>query len=61
MLLKPLAKNVLISLGFTAAASADVAIHLKMFGWGTTTLIISNGQMNDIVKIVQSLEEFVYW
>ena len=29
----------------------------KMFGSGTTTLIISNEEMNDIMKIVKSLEE----
>ena len=28
----------------------------KMFGSGTTTLIISNDEMNDIIKIVKSLE-----
>ena len=28
-----------------------------MFGCGTTTWIISNGEMNDITKIVKSLEE----
>ena len=28
-----------------------------MFGSGVTTLIISNEEMNDIIKIVQSLEE----
>ena len=28
-----------------------------MFGSGTTTLIISNEEMNDIMKIVKSLEE----
>ena len=56
--LKPLAKSVLISLGLTAAASAtDAAIHKKMFGSHTTTLIISNEEMNDIMKIVKSLEE----
>ena len=56
--LKPLAKSVLISLGLTAAASAtDAAIHKKMFGSRTTTLIISNEEMNDIMKIVKSLEE----
>ena len=38
--LKPLAKRVLIPLGLTAAASA--ANHKKMFGSGTTTVIISN-------------------
>ena len=28
-----------------------------MFGSGTTTLIISNEEMNDIMKIVQSFED----
>ena len=28
-----------------------------MFGSGTTALIISNKEMNDIMKIVKSLEE----
>ena len=57
--LKPLAKSVLIPLGLTAAASAtDAAIHKKMFGSGNTTLIISNEEMNDIMKIVKTLEEF---
>ena len=56
--LKPLAKSVLIPLGLTTAASAtDAAIHKKMFGSGNTTLIISNEEMNDIMKIVKSLEE----
>ena len=54
--LKPLAKSFLIPLGLTAAASAtDAAIHKKMFGLGTTT-IISNEEMNDIMKIVNFLE-----
>ena len=41
--LKPLAKRVLISLILTAvsASATDAAIHQKMFGFGTTTLIIS--------------------
>ena len=56
--LKTLAKNVLIPLGLTAAASAtDSAIHKKMFGSGTTTLIIFNEEMNDVVKMIKSLEE----
>ena len=28
-----------------------------MFGFGTRTLIISNEEINDIMKIVESLEE----
>ena len=56
--LKPLAKSVLIPLGLTASASAiDAAIHKKIFGSGNTTLIISNEEMNDIMKITKSLEE----
>ena len=59
--LKPLAKSVLIPLGLTAAASAtDPTIHKKMFGSGFTTLIISNEEMEDIMKIVKSLEDSVY-
>ena len=56
---KPLAKSILITLGLTAAAAAatDVAIYKKMFGSGTTTLIISNEEINDIMKIVKSLED----
>ena len=67
--IKPLAKNVLIPLELTAAASAtDVGIHKKILGSGclnssssapdnnnTTTLIISNTEMNDI-KAVKTLE-----
>ena len=57
--LKPLAKGVLILLlGLTTAASAtDAAIHKNIFGSGVTTLIISSEEMNDILKIVKSLEE----
>ena len=56
--IKPLAKSVLILLGLTAAASvADVGIHKKILGSGTTTLIISNEEMNDVMKIVQVLED----
>ena len=56
--IKPLPKRVLIPLGLTAASSAkDTAIQKKMFGSGTTTLIISNEEMNDIIKIIKSIEE----
>ena len=56
--LKPLAESVLIPLGLTAAASAtDAAIHKKIIGSGFTTLIISNEEVNDILKIIKSLEE----
>ena len=51
--MKSLAKSVLISLRLTAATSAaDAGIQKKKLGSGTTTLIISNEEMNDIMKIV---------
>ena len=54
----PLAKNVLVPLGITAAALAiDVGIQKKIHGSGTTTLKVSNKEMNDIMKIVQALED----
>ena len=56
--LKPSAKNILKQLGLTTATSTtDATIHKKMLGSGFTTLIISNKEMNDIMKIVKSLEE----
>ena len=55
---KPLAKSVLIPLGLIAAASAaDSGIHKKILGSGTTSLIISNDEMEDIMKIVKSPED----
>ena len=58
-MIKPLAKSVLTPLGLTGAASAaDAGIYKKILGSGnTTTLIISNDEMNDIIKIVKSLED----
>ena len=56
--LKPSAKSVLIPLVLTAAASTtDLSIHKEIFGSGQTTLIMSNKKMNDVTKIVKSLEE----
>ena len=61
--IKPLIKSVLIPLSLIVAASAaDAAIHKKIVGSGhndpsSTTLIISNSEMNDIIKIVKSLED----
>ena len=54
---KPLAKSVLIPLRLTPAASAaDAEIHKIILGSGPTTLIISNEEMNDIMKIVPAPE-----
>ena len=52
-----LAKSVLIPLGSTATA-ADAEILKKKLGSGNiTTLIISNDEIHDIIKIVKSLED----
>ena len=56
----PLAKNFLALLGITAAASGiDAGIQKKKntHGSGTTTLIISSEEMNDLMNIVQALED----
>ena len=69
--IKPLAESFLIPLGLTAAASvADPGIHKKILGSGqnrplsfashsnlpSTTLIISNNDMEDLIKKIKSLE-----
>ena len=58
LLLKSVVKP-LGMLGLTAAASAtDAAINKKILGSGKcTTLIISNDDMQDLLKIVKSLED----
>ena len=54
----PLAKNVLAPLGLSAVMSAiGGSIKKNMLGSGATTLIISNNEMNDTLKIVKSLED----
>ena len=66
--IKPLAKSVLIPSVLTATASAaDAGIHKKMLGSGkhlsgsashnNTILIISNDEMEDIIKTIKSLED----
>ena len=58
--IQPLAKSVLIPLALTASPSAaDAEIHKKILGSGhNTAFIISNDEMEDILKIVKSLEDF---
>ena len=57
----PLAKNVLARLGITAAVSAlDAGIQKKIHGSGTTTLIISNEEINGIMEIVQALKILIF-
>ena len=55
----PLAKNILAPLGRTAAAAAAIDAGIKKtnkHGFEATTLITSNEEMNDIMKIDQALE-----
>ena len=61
--LKTLAKSVLTPLGLTAAAAAatDAAIQKKPFGSGMVTFIISNEEMDDIIKIVKFSGSLAYW
>ena len=55
----PLAKSVLIPLGLTAAAlAADAGIRKKILGSGNSaTLIISNKDVEVLIKIVKSLAD----
>ena len=57
--IQSLAKSILIPLGLTAAVSAaDAGIRKNVLGTGhNTTLIKSNDEMEDILKIVKSLED----
>ena len=52
--IKPLAKSVLIPLGLT---TADAGIHKKVLGSGTTTLMLLNDEIKDIMKMAKSLED----
>ena len=60
-LIKPaisIGKNILAPLGLSASMSAtDAAIQKKMYGSGMTTLIISNNDMDDLIKTITTLEE----
>ena len=55
--LTPLVKNVLIPLGLPAGISADATVQKNIYGSDTRALIISNEEMEDIIKKVKSLEE----
>ena len=45
-----LAKSFLIPLGASAASAADVGLHKKILGSGTTKLIIANNKMKEIIN-----------
>ena len=52
--LTQLAKHVLFPLELSAGMSAaDAAIQKKIYGSGTTALIIANEEMEDIMKVVK--------
>ena len=57
--LTPLAISVLIPLGLTAATSAtDAAIQKKILESRMTSLVISIDEMEDIMNIVKSLDDY---
>ena len=56
--IKPSAKSALNPLRLTAGASApDAGINKNILGSGTTTLMISDDEMEDTMKIVTFLED----
>ena len=60
--IQSLAKSVLIPLGLTTSASAaDAGIHKKVLESRTTTLIISDDEMEDVIKIENLLKILVYY
>ena len=53
-----LIKSILVLLVLTAAPSSlDTDIQKKVFASGTTTLIFSNKDLSNVMKIVKPLEE----
>ena len=61
--IKPLPKSILIPLGLTAAGSvADAGIHKRILGSGNTTiLIISNDEMETLLKWLNLLKILAYY
>ena len=54
----PSAKSAMLPLALSGGASAaDAAIQREIYGSETTTLMISNEEIQDIMKIVKSIEE----
>ena len=55
--LTPLAKNLLLPLALSAGISAAVAaVQKKIYGLGTTALINSNEEMEDIMEISEIIK-----
>ena len=61
--IKPLPKSILIPLGLTAAGSAaDAGIHKRILGSGNPTiLIISNDEMETLLKWLNLLKILAYY
>ena len=55
--LTPLARGVLVPLGLTTSTSTTDAAIQNNYGSGITAVIISNEEMNNILKIAKYLEE----
>ena len=56
--LTPLAKSTLLPLGLSAEIlAADAVIQKRIYGSGSTALIISNEEIEDIIKTAKLLEE----
>ena len=59
--LLPLLNTVIKTLGLfglkAASSAIDAGVQKKIYGSGTTTLVISNEEMDGIMKIVQALED----
>ena len=55
--LTPLTKSFLIPLGLAVASATDAAVQKTIYVSGTTALIISNEEIEDVMKIVKLLEE----
>ena len=57
----PLLKSIVKPLEFLQSSAAgsliDIGIAKKIHGSGTTTLVINNEELNDIMKIIQALED----
>ena len=57
-ILTSLATSVLLSIRLSAGILAgDAALQKKIYGSGTTVIMPSNEKMEDMIKIVKSLEE----
>ena len=55
--LTPLAKSILVPFRLTSAASStDETIQKKLYGSGTT-IVLSNEEIEDIIKLVKSLKD----